>query len=61
MAGHEVLFEFTVQGAYVKVTVIDPQTGVEATILGPVNSPRSVLEQAAIRKLSYVTKKKAGG
>jgi hypothetical protein len=58
---HDVFLEFTVQGAFVKVTAIDPQTGIEATILGPVTAPRSTLEQAALRKLSYVKSKNVAG
>lgn len=52
--GWEILIEFFVQGASVKVTAINPETGVEASIVGPARAPRAVLEAAASRKLAYV-------
>src|SRR5262249_19677407 len=60
-AGHEVYLEFQMQGAFVKVTAIDAQSGVEATIVGPVTAPRSTLEAAAVRKLDYLRQKQDGG
>jgi hypothetical protein len=59
--GREVLLEFQVQGAFVKVTAIDPLSGVEATIMGPVTAPRSTLETAAMRKLDFLRAKQSGG
>lgn len=60
-AGGEVLIEFIVQGNVVKVTAIDPKSGVEASIVGPASAPRSVLEANAVRKLAYVLRKNSGG
>jgi hypothetical protein len=50
--------EFTVLGNSVKVTAIDPATGLEASIMGPAGAPQSVLAQAARRKLAYLARKK---
>ncbi len=55
----EVLFEFVRVGNSVKVTAIDPISGVEATIVGSVRLTRFSLEQAALRKLRHVLAKKA--
>jgi hypothetical protein len=59
-AGGEVLIEFVTQGSVVKVTAIDPKTGVEASIVGPASAPRAVLEGNAVNKLLYVLKKQRG-
>jgi hypothetical protein len=56
----EIFIEFIVQGAVVKVTAIDSQTGTEASIVGPASAPRPALQSAAVRKLEYVLKKKCG-
>lgn len=53
----DVLLEFVVQGANVKVTAIDPASGVEATIVGPSSGARSALAAAATRKLAYLLEK----
>ena len=54
----EILFEFVIQGNYVKATAIKSVTGTEASIVGPANAPREALAQAAARKLKYVLEKK---
>ena len=59
MAEREVYIEFVVQGNVIKATAIDAATGVEASIVGPANAPRSTLAEAAARKLDYVLKKKS--
>ncbi len=56
----QVYLEFMVQGAAVKVTAIDAATGTEACIVGPANAPREALQQAVLRKLEYVLKRKRG-
>ena len=56
-AKQEILIEFIVQGNVVKATAIDPDTGTEASIVGPANAGREALVEAARRKLSYVLKK----
>jgi hypothetical protein len=54
----EVLFEFLAVGNSVKVCAIDPDTLVEATILGPVSAGETALKHAALQKLRYVLTKK---
>ncbi len=60
-AGGEIYVEFVVQGAFVKVTAIDPKTGDEASVMGPSGASRAALSDAAVRKLRYVQRKKNGG
>jgi len=55
----EIFIEFVVQGNFVKATAIDPQTGLEASIVGPVGASQSLLAEQARRKLEYVAKKKS--
>ena len=56
--GGEILVEFVVQGAFVKVTAIDPRSGIEVAVMGPAGAPRTALADAAARKLNYVLMKK---
>ncbi len=58
-AGGEVYVEFVVQGRVVKVTAIDPQSGTEASVLGPAGASRASLSDAAVRKLRYVLAKQS--
>lgn len=58
---HEVIFEFTVVGRFVKVAAIDPQSGTEATITGPPDAGREALQALARRKLEYVLAKRDRG
>ena len=60
MAGREIYVEFIVLGNTVKATAIDPETGVEASIVGPASAPQSILAENARRKLEYVLKKSSG-
>jgi len=53
----EIYIEFVPSGAYVKVSAIDPVTGLEGTIVGPANLPRRALENQAMRKLQWVLDK----
>ncbi len=46
-------------GNAIKATAIDPDTGLEASIVGPANAPRATLAEAARRKLEYVAKKQS--
>ena len=59
-SGGEILIEFVVHGAVVKVTAIDPKSGIEACIVGPSSAPRHVLQANAVQKLAYVIRKKRG-
>ncbi|HEX4271039.1 MAG TPA: hypothetical protein VHZ32_06615 [Rhizomicrobium sp.] len=54
----EIFVEFVLLGNAIKATAIDPDTGLEASIVGPANAPRATLAEAARRKLEYVQKKK---
>jgi hypothetical protein len=56
----DILIEFVVQGAFVKVTAVDPVTGLEASIVGPANASQRILAEQARRKLDYVTRKNGG-
>jgi uncharacterized protein DUF6898 len=49
--GREVLFEYTALGGSMRVAAIDAVTGVEVTVIGPVNAARADLQRLAIRKL----------
>ncbi|SDG91461.1 DUF6898 family protein [Roseospirillum parvum] len=62
--GRQVLFEFVYQGAYVKVSAIDPETGTEVSIVGDPTRGREALKWVAANKLAYVLKRggaKGGG
>jgi hypothetical protein len=54
----EIFVEFIVLGNSIKATAIDPVSGKEASIVGPVSAPRATLAEAARRKLDYVLNKK---
>ena len=56
-AGKEIFVEFVVLGNSVKVTAIDPDTGLEASVIGPANAPRTVMAEAARKKLEYMARK----
>ena len=58
--GKEYLIEFIVQGAYVRVCAIDPETGVEAVSVGAASASKDELSRLAVRKLEYVLAKKKG-
>jgi hypothetical protein len=55
----EIFVEFVQVGNTIKATAIDPDTGLEASLVGPANAPRSTLAEAARRKLEYVAKKQS--
>ena len=57
MAGKEIFVEFVVLGNSVKVTAIDPDSGLEVSVVGPANAPRNVLAEAARKKLEYMARK----
>ena len=48
------ILEFIPQGRYVRVTAVDPATGLEAVIVGDATQPQLVLERTAIRKLEFL-------
>ncbi len=55
----EVLFEFITIGQSVKVCAVDPNTGVEVSIVGPLNESSRELKHIAMAKLNYVLGKRA--
>lgn len=57
MAGNEYIIEFQPNGRYVKVTAIDPITGIEAVIVGDARESPKVLQQNAVNKLIFLLKK----
>ena len=58
MTSREIYVEFIVLGNSVKATAIDPETGLEASLVGPASAPRSLLAENARKKLDYVKAKK---
>ena len=54
----EILFEFVVQGNFVKVMAVDPQTGIEVAMVGDARSSRRILEHLATQKLKMAIHKK---
>ena len=61
MSGREIYVEFVMLGNVVKATAIDPDTGVEASIVGPAGAPRAILAENARKKLEYVKAKRSVG
>lgn len=58
LTDREVIIEFFPLGGYVRVTAMDTATLTEISIQGPVSAPRKILEENAMKRLSYVMKKK---
>ncbi|MFO1247684.1 MAG: serine hydroxymethyltransferase [Alphaproteobacteria bacterium] len=54
----EIYVEFVILGNSVKATAIDPETGLEASVVGPANAPQSTMAQAARRKLEFLAARK---
>ena len=59
MPGKEIYVEFVIMGNTVKVTAIDSETGLEASVIGPAGASRGALGDSARRKLEYVAKKQS--
>lgn len=61
----QVLFEFIRMGQAVKVNAIDPETGIEVSMVGDPKAGTETLKRLATRKLEYVIAKRldqgAGG
>lgn len=49
-----VYFEIKRVGSYLRCTAIDGNTGVEATVLGPVSKNPEQLKRVALQKLEYI-------
>ena len=54
----EVYFEYVVQGAYVKVCAIEPETQTEAVVVVPRGLTEQQMQYQALQKLSYILKKR---
>ncbi|MBE6458263.1 MAG: hypothetical protein E7010_00430 [Alphaproteobacteria bacterium] len=54
----EILFEYIRQGQYVKVTAIEPETRIEASVVVPANLSREQMQIQALNRLNYILKKK---
>lgn len=54
----DILFEIRKIGNTIKVTAIDPNSGIEASIAAPSNITLFSLKEQAKRKLIYLLKKK---
>ncbi len=54
----EILFEFHQVGKSVRVTAIDPRTGIEVVMVGAPKYGQEALKRLATRKLRYVIAKK---
>ena len=59
--GRDVIFEFIRVGAGVKVTAVDTQSGIEASIVGDPAAGETALRRLAQRKLDYVLAKRGRG
>ncbi|MDX9690256.1 MAG: hypothetical protein EOM37_03715 [Proteobacteria bacterium] len=53
----EVLFELKRIGSIVRVTAVDPVTGIEAVIQGPAHLSQQELQRTAARKLEFLLQK----
>ncbi len=53
----EILFEYVRNGAYVKVTAIEPETRTEASVVVPAGLPQEQMQLQALNKLRYILKK----
>ncbi len=54
----DALFEFHRIGAFVKVTAIDTETGIEVSIVGPSNGGETMLRANALRKLEAALRRR---
>jgi hypothetical protein len=53
----DIFVEFVILGNSLKATAIDPESGLEASVIGPANAPRNAMADAARRKLEFLKKK----
>ena len=58
--GREILFEVTYVGNLVRVTAVDAETGIEATIVGLPTMTQYSLRMNAVRKLARVMARNDG-
>ena len=55
--GNEVLIEILQVGNAVKVIAVDPETGVEVSIVGSPSMSEEILKRNAVKKLQFVLEK----
>ncbi len=55
----EILFEYVRQGQYVKVTAVEPETGIEVSVVVPASLSNEQMQIQALNRLNYVLRKKA--
>lgn len=53
----EYLIEYTTVGNAVKITAMDPETGVEVSTMAPSYMDRRLMANAAVNKLEYKIRK----
>lgn len=56
--GGEIYFEYTVHGTFAKVTAIDAESGIEASVVGPRAAAQAELERLALKKLGFIRQKR---
>ncbi|MAL80068.1 MAG: hypothetical protein CMN55_13315 [Sneathiella sp.] len=54
------IIEYQAHGVSVKVSLFDPATMTEVSIVGAASASRAELERAVIARLAYVLKREAG-
>lgn len=54
----DVIFETYRQKHYIKVSAVHVKTGVEISVLCPINATETILQYVALSKLEYIMKKK---
>lgn len=57
MPKSEYIVEFIPQGRFVRVTAVDPKTGMEAVMVGDASQTQETLSRLAVQKLEYLLKK----
>ncbi|MBK8158267.1 MAG: hypothetical protein IPK59_05615 [Rhodospirillaceae bacterium] len=60
MSDEDYLIEFHQVGSYVKVSIMDPVSLTEVSMVAPASMSQGQLAQAAIRKLKYVLARRNG-
>ncbi len=53
----EYYIEFYPLGNLMKVSAVDPETGLEAVAMGPLNAAKNDLQKLAVQKLGYLLAK----
>lgn len=56
-SGGEAILEIVQLGSILRVVAVDTVTGTEVSFQAPANTPRTALQQTALKKLAYVLNK----